>query len=268
MSQRALSFGAVAAAYERFRPGYSDQLVDQVLAYAGGPVRTALEIGAGTGKATRLFARKGVAVTATDPDPAMLSELRRHVPATVTPVQAAFEDLPLTAAYDLVFAAASLHWTKPYGRWARVAGMLAPGGIFASFGGQRELADPDLRDSVEAVRSTYLADDDIPSPDGTSADSPMQWPGTELAASALFVDVRQSTIERRTIMAADDYVGHLSTVSAYLQLPEPVRREALDAILVVLPARVEMVGDLRLHLARLLGAPFAANGKSACACPP
>ena len=68
-------------------------------------------------------------------------------------------------------------------------------------------------------------------------------------------------------MAADDYVGHLSTVSAYLQLPEPVRREALDAILEVLPARVEMVGDLQLHLARAL-TPFAANGMQALSCPP
>lgn len=241
----------MAARYERFRPGYPDELVDQVLAYADRPVRTALEIGAGTGKATRVFARHGIAVTATDPDRAMLSELRQHAPATVTTVQAAFEDLPPTPAYDLVFAAASMHWTDPDGRWAKVAGMLAPQGIFACFGGQRELADPHVRDRVEAVRCLYLDDDDIPSPDGTPADSPMQWPGTELAASPLFDDVRQTTIDRRTIMDANDYVGHLSTVSAYLQLPEPLRREALDAILEVLPARVEMVGELRLHLARL-----------------
>jgi SAM-dependent methyltransferase len=251
VSQRALSFGAVAAAYERFRAGYPDELVGQVLEYAGRPVGRALEIGAGTGKATRVFARSGVAVTATDPDPAMLAELRRHVPGTVTTVLAAFEDLPLTPAYDLVFAAASLHWTVVEGRWARVAGMLAPEGVFAAFGGHRELADADVRKRVDAVRSAYLDDDEVPSPDGTPADSPMQWPGTELVASPLFVDVRQSTIERRTIMSADDYVGHLSTVSAYLQLPEPVRREALEVIRAALPDRVEMVGDVRLHLARL-----------------
>ncbi|MGW1675046.1 hypothetical protein [Streptomyces sp. NPDC002324] len=56
MSGRALSFGVVAEAYERFRPGYPVELFDMVMAYAGHPVRTALEIGAGTGKATRLFA--------------------------------------------------------------------------------------------------------------------------------------------------------------------------------------------------------------------
>ena len=80
MTGRALKFGSVASAYERFRPGYPDELVDQVLAYAGHPVRTALEIGAGTGKATRVFARRGIAVTATEPDAAMLTELRKHVP--------------------------------------------------------------------------------------------------------------------------------------------------------------------------------------------
>lgn len=251
MSQRALSFGAVAAGYERFRPGYPDELVREVLTYAGRPVHRALEIGAGTGKATRAFALNGVQVTATEPDPVMLAELRRHVPDSVTTVQAALEDLPPNPAYDLVFAAASLHWTVPEGRWPRVAGMLGSEGVFAAFGGQRELADPEVRARAEAARSRYLAEDDIPSPDGTAPDSPMQWPGTELVASALFVDVRQSIIEQRTVMAAADYIGHLSTVSAYLQLPEPVRAEALDAIRRVLPDSVEMVGDLTLHLARL-----------------
>ncbi|MBO0871565.1 MAG: SAM-dependent methyltransferase, partial [Micromonosporaceae bacterium] len=61
VSDRALSFGAVAEAYERFRPAYPVELVDTVLRYATRPVRTALEIGAGTGKATRLFAQRGIA---------------------------------------------------------------------------------------------------------------------------------------------------------------------------------------------------------------
>lgn len=240
----------MAADYDRYRPGYPDELVEQVLAYAGRPVRLALEIGAGTGKATRAFARHGVAVTATDPDPAMLTELRRQSPYPLSVVEAAFEDLPLTHGYDLVFAAASLHWTEPEGRWDRVAGMLVASGVFASFGGQRELADPQVRDRVEAVRASYLDDDSVPSPDGTPTDSAMQWPGTELVASREFVDVRQSVIERRTTMSAEHYIGHLSTVSAYLQLPQPVRRQALAEILAVLPSQVEMVGDLYLHLAR------------------
>ena len=129
MTDRALTFGAVASAYELFRPGYPDELVDPVLAYAGRPVRTALEIGAGTGKATRVFAARGLAVTATDPDAAMLAELRRHVPASVTVVRASLEELTLTQRYDLVFAAAALHWTEPTGRWSRTSPNPWPGVI-------------------------------------------------------------------------------------------------------------------------------------------
>jgi SAM-dependent methyltransferase len=251
MTERALSFGSVAAAYERFRPGYPDAVVDEVLAYAGRPVCAALEIGAGTGKATRVFVRRGIAVTATDPDPAMLLELRRQVPETVASVQATFEDLPLNPVYDLVFAAASLHWTRPDGRWTRVAGMLRPEGIFASFGGQVHLADPEVDRAVHAVRSPFLADDDVASPDGTPADSPMQWPGSELTRSDRFTDVRQSVLPRRTTTSAREYVGHLSTISAYLALPDQVRADVLDRILGVLPERVALVADLTLHLARV-----------------
>lgn len=251
MPERALSFGSVASAYERFRPGYPDELVDEVLAYAGRAVRTALEIGAGTGKATRVFAGRGIAVTATDPDQAMLRELRKHVPEAVATVQAAFEDLPLTPVYDLVFAAASLHWTEPDHRWSRVAAMLKRDGIFASFGGQMHLADSDVERAVWAARSQFLPDDQVPPPDRTPAGSPMQWPGTELAQSDQFTDVRQSSIERRATVSAREYVGHLSTISAYLELPDPVREHVLGRILEVLPERVTLVADITLHLARV-----------------
>ncbi|WP_432945194.1 class I SAM-dependent methyltransferase [Kribbella sp. CA-253562] len=255
MNERALSFGSVAAAYERYRPGYPDELVDAVLDYAQGPrdsrrppVRTALEIGAGTGKATRAFAARGVAVTATEPDAAMLAELRRQVPAAS--FQSTFEELPVGPTYDLVFAAAALHWTDPAGRWERVAALLNPRGTFASFGGPLQLADPTIEQAVRSVTRRYLDSDDIPSPDGTPSDSPMQWPGTELLRSPLFTDVRQSTIERRVTMSDHEYVAHLSTISAYLQLPEPARLQVLAEVLQVLPLEVTMNADLTLHLAR------------------
>jgi SAM-dependent methyltransferase len=250
MVARALSFGAVAEAYERFRPGYPVEVFDLVTAYAGGPIRTALEIGAGTGKATRLFAQGGVAVTATEPDAAMLAELRKHVPATVTARQAAFEDLPLDSSYDLVYAAAALHWTNPEGRWDRMAALVRPGGVFASFGVPIQLADPALREAARAARSPYLGEDGVPSPDGTPADRPMQWPGTELQRTEWFTDVRQATIERRLTMSADDFIGHLSTVSAYVMLAPADRDEVFRRTAQLLPDTVEVDAEITAHLAR------------------
>jgi SAM-dependent methyltransferase len=250
MSARALSFGAIAHAYEEFRPGYPEELFDLVAAYAGGPVRTALEIGAGTGKATRLFAAHGVAVTATEPDAAMLAELERTAPTNVRTVPASFEDLRPGETYDLVYAAAALHWTRPEGRWPRVAALLEPHGVVASFGGPVQLADPAVEEIVRAARAPFLESDDIASPDGTAPDEEMQWPGTELRQSPLFHDVRQVVIERRFTMRPADYVGYLSTVSAYLQLPDATREQVYDAITRALPATVEICADVVVHLAR------------------
>lgn len=250
MPGRALSFGAMAQEYERFRPGYPAQLADLVMAYAGRPVRTALEIGAGTGKATRLFASLGVAVTATEPDGAMLAELRKHVPANVRTVRAAFEDLRPGESYGLVYAAAALHWTSPQDRWSRVAALLQPGGVFASFGGPFQLADAAVADAVRAARAPFLDSDEIPSPDGTPAEQDMQWPGTELLRSEWFTDVQQSVIDRRLTMTASDYIGHLSTVSAYLQLPTSTQAQVLSQIMQVLPPTVAITADLTVHLAR------------------
>ncbi|MGK5443400.1 class I SAM-dependent methyltransferase [Micromonospora sp. URMC 105] len=250
MSRRALSFGAMAEAYERFRPGYPAELFDLVSTYAGRPIRTALEIGAGTGKATRLFGHRGVAVTASEPDAAMLAELRKHVGTEVRTVQAAFEDLRTGEPYELVYAAAALHWTNPEGRWSRMAALLEPGGVFASFGGPLRLADPAVAEAVRAARAPFLATDEVPSPDGTPPGQDMQWPGTELQRSEWFADVRQAVITRRPTISARDYVGLLSTISAYLELPPVTREQAFSRILRVVPETVRIIGDITVHLAR------------------
>jgi hypothetical protein len=98
------------------------------------------------------------------------------------------------------------------------------------------LADSDVERAVWAARSQFLADDEVLPPDGTPAGSPMQWPGTELAQSDQFTDEPQSGIERRATVSARDYVGHLSTISAYLELPDAVREHVLGRILEVLPS--------------------------------
>ncbi len=60
----------------------------------------------------------------------------------------------------------------------------------------------------------------------------------------------RSEIERRLTMSADDYVGHLSTVSAYLVLPWSEQEQVFSQIRRVLPDTVELIADLTVHLAR------------------
>jgi hypothetical protein len=63
--------------------------------------------------------------------------------------------------------------------------------------------------------------------------------------------VRQVVIERRLTLAADDYVAHLATISAYLQLSAGDRALVLERIGEVLPASVDLRADVTVHVARL-----------------
>ncbi|KQZ70334.1 class I SAM-dependent methyltransferase [Nocardioides sp. Root151] len=250
MTERALTFGAAAAAYELHRPDYPPEIVDRVLVHADGDVRTALEIGAGTGKATRVFAARGIAVTATDPDAQMLAELRRHVPESVTARQSTLEAYPEGEVFDLVYAAASLHWTDPATRFTRIARLLRPGGVFACFGGPTRLSDPEVRAAVREARSPVLSDDRAPRQEVTPGQGGLEWPGTELAASPMFTDVVAAVVPRRSEVAVDDYLGYLSTVSAYLMLSRQDRDDVFARIRAALPELVAVSSDLRIHLAR------------------
>jgi hypothetical protein len=131
-----------------------------------------------------------------------------------------------------------------------MAGLLEPGGVFASFGGPAQLVDPAVEEAVRAARAPFLDSDEVPTPDGTPPGHHMQWPGTELQRSEWFADAQQFVIERRLTMSACDYVGHLSTISAYLQLPASEQEQVYSQIMRVLPERVEVAADITVHLAR------------------
>ncbi|HEY3527937.1 MAG TPA: class I SAM-dependent methyltransferase [Nocardioides sp.] len=119
------SFGGVAEAYERGRPTYPVEAVRWML---GDRPLTVLELGAGTGKLTRVLAELGHDVHATDPDAAMLQILEREVPGVAT-AQAGAEDIPLgDGSVDAVIAAQAFHWFDLPRALPEVARVLRPGG--------------------------------------------------------------------------------------------------------------------------------------------
>ena len=90
---RATSFAAVAGAYERARPGYPD---DAVRWLAGDEPCDVVDLGAGTGKLTRLLVALGHRVTAVEPLPEMIERLRAAVPGAAV-VEGEAEAMPLPA---------------------------------------------------------------------------------------------------------------------------------------------------------------------------
>jgi SAM-dependent methyltransferase len=126
------SFGAAAAAYAEHRPDYAEAAVRWALQPARDrrPVRV-VDIGAGTGKLTATLVRLGADVTAVEPDPQMLAELRRAMPAARS-VPGSAEQIPLPdASVDAVLAGQAMHWFDLDRAMPEIARVLTPGGVFA-----------------------------------------------------------------------------------------------------------------------------------------
>jgi SAM-dependent methyltransferase len=123
-------FDPAAAAYDRWRPAYPSGLYDAIERLSGIPLAGALlvEVGAGTGIATRELRRRGAWVVALDLSLAMLSI---QDPAAMR-VVARGERLPVRAGVaDLVCAATSWHWIESMAGLAEAVRALRPGGALA-----------------------------------------------------------------------------------------------------------------------------------------
>jgi ubiquinone/menaquinone biosynthesis C-methylase UbiE len=130
--EQALVFGEVADEYDAARPSYPDELFDTVIEYGGLHAGdAALEIGAGTGKATMGFVDRGLTVHALEPSAGMAHVLRAK---GVEVEETSFEEWPVReAAFRLVFAAQAWHWVFGTDRYEKVAAALEPGGTVAMF---------------------------------------------------------------------------------------------------------------------------------------
>ncbi|MGJ5207812.1 class I SAM-dependent methyltransferase [Bradyrhizobium sp. HKCCYLR20261] len=137
MEQRFV-FDQVANAYQASRPDYPAALVDDVVAFAdlkrGDAV---LEIGCGTGQATKSFAARGLRIVAIDPGPEMLRAARETLANYdhVELIETTFEAWPPNnATFRLVMAAQSWHWVAQELRFAKAAEALSRNGSLAVFG--------------------------------------------------------------------------------------------------------------------------------------
>jgi SAM-dependent methyltransferase len=111
--------------YERGRPGYPSEVVHLPGIPSAG---TALDLGAGTGKLTRLLVSTFVRVVAVEPD----DQMRRRLCALCPEAEAlagSGEQIPLpTGSVDAVFAAQSFHWFANERALAEIARVLRPRG--------------------------------------------------------------------------------------------------------------------------------------------
>lgn len=128
-------FDAVAATYHAARPTYPGQLFADLAAVVGGPGSRVLEIGCGSGQATRGLLDQGWEVVAVDPGPELIALARAELADPVAFHVARFEDVELEpAGFRLAASAQAWHWIDPAVGFPKAAAALQPGGWLAVFG--------------------------------------------------------------------------------------------------------------------------------------
>ena len=146
--ERAASFGGVADVYERSRPGYPE---DAVRWLAGEQPCDVVDLGAGTGKLTRSLVALGHRVTAVEPLPEMLDQLRSAAPEA-TALEGAAEAIPLPAeSADVVTVAQAFHWFDHGPALVEIARVLRPGGRVALVWNVRDESQPYVRELTDAM---------------------------------------------------------------------------------------------------------------------
>ncbi|MFF2042484.1 class I SAM-dependent methyltransferase [Kitasatospora sp. NPDC058170] len=131
----ATSFGGVAAEYEQGRPTYPDELFDELERLAGRTLKGArvLDVGAGTGIATRLLAARGAEVVGVEPSPGMGAQYLASSPGLPL-VRGTGDELPFhDHSADLVTYAQAFHWTRAEKSVPEAIRVLRPGGALATW---------------------------------------------------------------------------------------------------------------------------------------
>jgi SAM-dependent methyltransferase len=131
-------FNEVPELYDRVRPAYPGELFADLVAITGvGSGSSVLEVGCGTGQATRSLAALGLSVTAVEPGAGMAALAHRRLAAfgSVEVENSTFEEWDDGGRrFDVLVAASAWHWVDPSIGWRRAHDLLSTGGWMALLG--------------------------------------------------------------------------------------------------------------------------------------
>ncbi|RPI82671.1 MAG: class I SAM-dependent methyltransferase [Chloroflexi bacterium] len=230
-NQNRASFDKVAELYDAYRPSYPNELVQFVISTSRLPANgQILEIGCGTGTATRLFAARGYTMVCVEPGAnlAALAQKRLKENKKVSFEVSRFEDWHEdNRRFDLVLSAQAFHWVPVEVAYTKSARILEPAGCLALVWNMY----PDLHGPVwEEMQSIYAK----------------YWPGStgepisyleladrrtqEIIESGCFLPPQIGIFPWLKTYTTEQYLGLLSTYSDHITLDPELREKLFVAI--------------------------------------
>jgi ubiquinone/menaquinone biosynthesis C-methylase UbiE len=221
------TFNTAAELYDQMRPGYPEQLIEDVIRLSGlARGGSILELGCGTGQATAPFAKRGYFLLCLDIGEKMIAVASRKFAAfdnVAFRVQSFEEWNPGERRFDLVMAATSFIWIDPEVRYTKTASVLKPTGSLALFYNKHVRKDEGFFADAQAIYRECA-----PSLGGAA-------PQTEAkqqveTGADLFSEPIQMTYPWDTEYTTDEYIKLLCTYSGHIHLPKNELERLLSGI--------------------------------------
>ncbi|TDC27386.1 class I SAM-dependent methyltransferase [Kribbella albertanoniae] len=222
------TFSEDAELYDRVRPDYPPRLYDDLGELLGVAAPRVLEIGLGTGQATRPMVQRGWSVSAVELGAELAEVARRNLP-TVDVTVADFDTWELPGpTYDLVLSATAFHWLDPGTRVRRCAQVLRPGGVLAIVS-THHVAGGSEQFFVD-VQRCYERFTDDPAKGELPAASAVSEDSAEIDATGLFGPVTFHRYEWEVVYSAAEYIELLSSYSGHRALTADRRDGLYDCV--------------------------------------
>jgi SAM-dependent methyltransferase len=221
--KRAVIFGRDAGTYDEARPSYPQAVIDHVTSLVDASY--AVEVGAGTGKATAAFARVDLALTCLEPSPEMAALLDARSLPGVRVVISTFEAWETEPdSVDLIYAAQAWHWVDEGTGLGKTLSLLRPGGVLALMWNIPVDRYGDHLETYSAHAPQLLAERD----ERIKRRDDHDWCADMDAAG--FVGTNRFSHRWTEDLTADRYRALYSTYSDHMMLEEPNRTTLLDAL--------------------------------------
>ena len=222
-------FDSIPEQFDRFRPRYSQELFDSLIAYAHvGPGTQVLELGPGTGQATEPVLSTGCDYHAI--------ELGEHLYAKMQEKYGGRSNFSIVnadfithdfgdARFDLIYSAATIQWIPEDVAFSKTFALLKSGGVLAMLltSGDYRTPNEALYEDIQKVYDAYFK----PVSEYKDMKQPFDY---RHAVDYGYVDFEKREFPGERVFTADEYTAFCGTHSDHIVIPEPWRTPFFDGL--------------------------------------
>ena len=232
------TFNTAPTLYEDVRPGYPEELIQDVIDISGlNNHSRILEVGCGTGKATRPFAERGYELVCLDIGADLIAVAKERLEGfpNVSFREQAFEEWESGEKFDLIISATAFHWVDPKVRYLKASEVIKSKGFLAVFSNQHVRKDEGFFAESQSLYDKYYAPLTTSRPTHAT-----NFPGVEA-----FQDPIKRVYPWTQTYSSEQYIKLLGTYSGHITLPQKNKRLLFEGIVNLIETKYD--GQITKH---------------------